>query len=188
MTDAHNAIAALDRSYDELAKMVADLSADQLTAPTTCPDWDVRGLLDHTLGGGLMYTLVNDGIDATEDAGDVAGDRPGGRRGAGGRGEPGLVAGQGALEGDRAYPWGTFPALVGLLINLGEVAVHAWDFGQATGQPAAIDPDAAQLVYDLYANIPMDDMRANGVYGPEIPVPASAPVADRLLGVLSRQP
>jgi uncharacterized protein (TIGR03086 family) len=94
----------------------------------------------------------------------------------------------GALEGDRAYPWGTFPAGAGLLINLGEVAVHTWDLARATGQPGEIDADVARLVYDFYRRVPMDDMRAAGVYGPEISVPESAPVQARLLGFLSRQP
>ncbi len=188
MTDNDNPIAALERSYDELAKAVANLSADQLSAPTNCPDWDVRGLLNHTLGGGLMYTLVNDGIVATEDAGDVAGSDPVGAVAQVAEANLASWRAEGALVGDRAYPWGTFPAPVGLLINLGEIAVHAWDLAQATGQHATIDPGAAQLVYDLYTNIPMDDMRANGVYGHEIPVDSSAPVADRLLCFLSRRP
>jgi uncharacterized protein (TIGR03086 family) len=181
-------IAALERSYDQLAKVVAGLAGDQLALPTCCPEWDVRGLLNHTLGGGLMYALVNDGVAATEDAGDLAGDDPVGAvtRTA----EVNLASWRaaGALDGERAYPWGTFPAAVGLLINLGEIAVHAWDLAQATGQRVTIDEDTAWLVYDLYVNVPMADLRANGVYGPAIPVPETAPVADRLLGFLSRQP
>src|SRR4029453_9234052 len=45
-------IDALERSFDQLAKVVANLSPDQLALPTSCPDWDVRALLNHTLGGG----------------------------------------------------------------------------------------------------------------------------------------
>jgi uncharacterized protein (TIGR03086 family) len=185
MTDP---IAALERSYDQLAKVVANLSPDQLTLPTGCPDWDVRGLLNHTLGGGLMYALVNDGQVAGEDQGDVAGHDPVGAVGRTADVNLASWRADGALDGDRTYPWGTFPAGVGLLVNLGEVAVHAWDLAEATGQRATIDEDTAWLVYDLYVNLPMDDLRAGGVYGPEIPVPATAPVAHRLLGLLSRQP
>lgn len=66
--------------------------------------------------------------------------------------------------------------------------MHTWDLAKATGQPAQIDPEVAQLIYDFYRAIPMDGMRAGGVYGPEISVPESAPVQDRLLGFLSRRP
>ena len=66
--------------------------------------------------------------------------------------------------------------------------MHAWDLAAATGQHATIDDDTAWLVYDFYAYVPMDELRAHGVYGPEVPVPETAPIADRLLGFLSRQP
>ena len=61
----------------------------------------------------------------------------------------------GALDGDRSYPWGTFPAGVGLLVNLGEVAVHAWDLAEATGQRATIDEDTARrlVVRGFFASI-----------------------------------
>ena len=69
-------VTALERSYEELAKITANLDAEQLELPTCCPDWDVRGVLNHILGGALMYTSVNAGQAAGEDAGDVAGDDP----------------------------------------------------------------------------------------------------------------
>ena len=70
----------------------------------------------------------------------------------------------------------------------GEVALHTWDAGEALGRPAQIDPGVAQLVYDFYRYIPMDQLRANGVYGPEVLVPASAPLPARLLALLGRRP
>jgi uncharacterized protein (TIGR03086 family) len=92
------------------------------------------------------------------------------------------------LDGDRAYFYGTFPARVGLLVNIGEVVVHSWDLARATGQHYDFDPDLALLVHGLYSAFPLDGMRSNGSLGPEIPVPADAPVADRLLGLLGRRP
>jgi uncharacterized protein (TIGR03086 family) len=92
----------------------------------------------------------------------------------------------GALAGMRVYPWGTFPAPVGLVINISEVAVHAWDVAVATDQVAALDVEAAQVVFDLYSQIPLDDMRAHGVFGAQVSVAPSAPVQERLLGLLGR--
>ena len=68
------------------------------------------------------------------------------------------------------------------------MAVHAWDIAKATGQAATIDDQVAQIVYDFYRQVPMDGLRAKGVYGPELPVPASASLQDQLLCFLSRQP
>ena len=187
MTDAIDPVTALERSYDELAKVVANLRPDQLALPTTCPDWDVRGVLNHILGGALMYIAANDGRLVAEDGGDVVG------------ADPGLATSEmaaanleswrrpGALEGERTYPFGTFPAVAGLVINVGEVALHAWDIAKATGQEARLDEGVAAVVLGLYRQVPMDDMRAHGVYGPEIPVPESASVQEQLLGFLSRE-
>src|SRR5690606_23931119 len=75
-TQGTRATTALERAYDDLASVVAALTTDQLTAPTNCPGWDVRALLDHTLGTAEMFTKVNAGELVGEDAGDVVGDDP----------------------------------------------------------------------------------------------------------------
>ena len=93
-----------------------------------------------------------------------------------------------ALEGERTFPFGTFPAPVALLINVGEVAVHAWDLARATDQPAAIDPEVATLVLEFYSAMPLDEFRAHGAFGPEVLVDEAAPVADRMLGLLGFRP
>jgi uncharacterized protein (TIGR03086 family) len=178
---------ALERSYEELAKVVADLAPDQLTLPTGCPDWDVRALLNHILGGAQMYVAANEGRLVAEDAGDLVGDDPGVAVAAAAAANLGSWRAPGALEGDRTYPFGTFPAGAGLVINVGEVALHAWDVARATGRPARLDEDVAVLVLDLYRQVPMDDLRAHGVYGPEIAVSDAASAQDRLLAFLSRE-
>ena len=92
------------------------------------------------------------------------------------------------LDGDRTYVYGAFPATVGVVINLGEVLVHNWDLATATGQPCALDPELSATVFGLYSAMPLEQLRADGVFGPEIPVPEDAPIADRLLGLLGRRP
>lgn len=92
------------------------------------------------------------------------------------------------LEGDRTYFYGTFPAGASAVINLGEVVVHTWDLAMALGRPAPKDPGLATLAYELYSYVPLDGMRAAGHLGPEVPVPADAPVEDRMLGLLGRRP
>jgi len=188
VTDPIDATTALEWSYDMLAKVVANLGPGQLSAPTSCPEWDVRGLLNHILGGAIMYTLVNAGHPAGEDAGDVIGDDPIQALAVTSAANLASWRQPGALKGDRAYPWGTFPAGAGLVINVGEVALHAWDLARATDQTADIDPGVAQVIYDFYRRIPMERMRASGVYGPETHVPETAPIQQRLLGFLGRLP
>ena len=43
-------LAAVETSYDRLGTLTSAISPGQLNAPTPLPGWDVRTLLDHTLG------------------------------------------------------------------------------------------------------------------------------------------
>jgi uncharacterized protein (TIGR03086 family) len=183
-------IDALELSWKQGAELVAALRPDELTLSTPCAGWDVRRLLNHTLGEVVMMTRVNGGQPGgTDDHGDLAGD--------------GLSLGtlwdelgrdnvaswrDGGLEGDRAYFYGTFPAGAAVVMNLAEVLVHSWDLAQATGRGYVVDPELAEMVYGFYRAVPLDDMRAKGVWGPEVTVPPDAPVAERLLALSGRRP
>jgi uncharacterized protein (TIGR03086 family) len=185
-----DAIDALELAWKQGAELIAGLGPEELTRPTPCSGWDVRRLLNHTLGEVVMMTDVNRGrAGGTDDHGDLVGD--------------GVSLGalwdetaranvdswrEAGVEGDRTYFYGTFPAGVAVVVNLGEVVVHSWDLAQATGRTFTIDPELAALVDGLWRAVPLDDKRAHGVLGPEVMVAADAPVADRMLGLLGRQP
>jgi hypothetical protein len=66
--------------------------------------------------------------------------------------------------------------------------VHNWDVAKATGQELVIDPGMGQMIYDWAVSIPLDDFRDHGDFGPEVAMPATAPIVDRLVGLLGRQP
>lgn len=182
-------IDALEMSWKHGASIIADLRPADFAAATPCAGWDVRALLNHLLGEAQMMTGVNDGLASSEDHDDIVGD-----------GSDVLAAWdsiaernvrswrRSGLEGDRAYFYGTFPATAGIVINLSEVLVHTWDLARATGQPFTMDADLAAPVYGLYSAVPLDGMRSNGVFGPEVEVQDGAPVTDRLLGLLGRLP
>jgi uncharacterized protein (TIGR03086 family) len=180
---------ALELSWKQGGEIVSALRRDDLPAPTPCGDWDLHRLLNHTLGEARMMTDVNRGQPSGNDHGDLVGDgdtlaltwHETARDNVASWRDSGL-------DGDRTYFYGTFPARASVLINLGEVLIHSWDLARATEQTYAIDPDLADLVYGLYTAFPLDGMRAAGQLGAEISVPADAPIADRLLGLLGRQP
>ncbi len=60
--------------------------------------------------------------------------------------------------------------------------------GSIVDQELVIDPAVGHMHYAWGRSIPLDDLRDHGAFGPEIPVPASAPIVDRLVGLLGRQP
>jgi uncharacterized protein (TIGR03086 family) len=181
-------ISALEQSYDQTAKLVARLTPAELDAPSPCAGWDVRATLNHLLGATWMFTLVNQGQAADEDAGDVIGDDASLAVTAAAKENLASWRQPGAFEGDRSYVFGTFPATGAAMLNLGEVVVHNWDVAKATGQELVIDPAVGKMIYDWGVSIPLDDFRDHGAFGPEVAVPASAPIVDRLVGLLGRQP
>jgi uncharacterized protein (TIGR03086 family) len=183
-----DAVDALERSHQHLLATVGNIPTEALSTASACEEWDLRSLLNHILGAGWMFTLANRGESVAEDGGDLVGGDHVAACAALAEANVASWRADGALEGERAFPFGTFPAPMALLINVGEVAVHAWDLANATGQDATIDPEVAGLLLDFYGSIPLDEFRAHGAFGPEVEIDPAAPPADRVLALLGFQP
>ncbi len=184
-----NPIDALERSWNDGAAIVSRVSAEDLTSPTRCDGWDVKQLLNHTLGECQMMTLVNQGEPAGNVRGDLVGDGVGLGETWARLGAENIASWRASgLDGKRSYFYGTFPAGASAVINLGEVLVHSWDLARGIDADFEVDPELASLVYGLYSAIPLDGMRAGGMLAAEVPVPTDAPVSERMLGLLGRQP
>jgi uncharacterized protein (TIGR03086 family) len=68
-----------------------------------------------------------------------------------------------------------------------DVFMHSWDLARASGQEVDLDVDfAAQLLAGMAQ---MEEvLRSSGQYGAPVPVAADAPVVDRLVGFIGRDP
>jgi uncharacterized protein (TIGR03086 family) len=78
---------------------------------------------------------------------------------------------------------------VDLAVSL-DLPQHGWDLAKATGQDTTIDPDEVGL---LWSSLSRDTkawgwQRDNGWYAAAVPVPEDAPLQDRVLGLLGRNP
>ncbi|MEO5662451.1 MAG: maleylpyruvate isomerase family mycothiol-dependent enzyme [Nocardioides sp.] len=68
-----------------------------------------------------------------------------------------------------------------------DVFMHSWDLARATGQAPGLDEDFAAAM--LEGMQPIEEMlRSSGQYGAAVPVAADAPVVDRLMGFVGRDP
>ena len=68
-----------------------------------------------------------------------------------------------------------------------DVFMHSWDLARASGQHVELDGGWAGTL--LEGMRPIEDvLRSSGQYGPAVPVPADAPVVDRLVGFIGRDP
>jgi uncharacterized protein (TIGR03086 family) len=179
---------ALEASYGQTAGLVAHFGEGDLAVPSPCSGWDVRALLNHLLGATWMFTLVNRGQAAGEDAGDVIGADPLLAVNTAAKENVASWSRPGGFEGERRYSFGTFPAQGAAMINLGEVVVHNWDLARSTGQELTIDSGLVAMVDGFCRLIPLNEFRAHGAFGPEVEATESASPTDRLMALLGRRP
>ena len=81
------------------------------------------------------------------------------------------------------------PAPLMSIVALDEVVVHGWDLAVATGQDYRPDDASVQTCFDFVgdrSDEPAD--AASGLFGPVVPLPDDAPLFDRLLGRVGRDP
>ncbi len=68
-----------------------------------------------------------------------------------------------------------------------DVLMHSWDLARATGQDDTLDPDRCVELLDGMRGIETL-LRESGQYGPAVPVADDAPVQDRLMAFIGRDP
>ena len=176
----------------EVARLVTEVRADQLTGPTPCAGTSVAALLDHLhgLSVGMRMAAEKTPSDAVPRA--SATDLPADWRERIPRELDALVGAwrePAAWEGTTRAGGAELPAAVMGVVALNEVLVHGWDLAVAIGQPYAVDEAAARrcLEHAVWFAAAVPEGR-DAIYGPVVPVPDDAPVLDRLLGLTGRDP
>lgn len=64
---------------------------------------------------------------------------------------------------------------------------HGWDVARAAGLEAVLDPDLAQRSFETITAM-RDGLAAMQLLGDPVPVADDAPIADRFLGLVGRNP
>ncbi|MFI2345630.1 TIGR03086 family metal-binding protein [Streptomyces sp. NPDC019443] len=181
----------LTECASEAARIARGVTADQLSAPTPCKEWDVRGLVSHLVlysSHGLEHRALRKQLPDELTSRDFTADAD--------------WAEQYAAQLDRALAAWSDPAVWEGEVDLGftsmpapeiaslitkELAVHGWDLARATGQQYGISDDAAALVLsvvDEHAEV----YRQYGGFTDPVPLPDSAPAFERALAGSGRDP
>ncbi|MGH2813433.1 MAG: TIGR03086 family metal-binding protein [Actinomycetota bacterium] len=182
--------AMYERALQATSKVVAGTRRKELENPTPCTAWTVRDLLNHLTNGCLAFAagasgekrpfdgedqITDDHVDAFEKASRAAVD---------------AFSAPAAMEKVFTMSWGDTPASVVLGLAIVDATVHGWDLAKATGQKMDIDDDIAESIHSMTTRM----MEPNGSYprgdsfaGP-VTVPEDAPIADRMVAYLGRQP
>ncbi|HSS09062.1 MAG TPA: TIGR03086 family metal-binding protein [Acidimicrobiales bacterium] len=181
----------LDEGFGWTAKRVAGVRAEHLESATPCAKWDLRHLVNHTLGSLSVLTEAVSGeasygrsiaesadLDRIGDDLTDAFDR---------------VAASamtrwrvpGALDGIYAIPLGPTPGQVVANINLLEVVVHGWDIARSTGETEEIPAELADPVLRFAQQLITNETRGDA-FAPSLA--AGATPSEQLVAFLGRQP
>lgn len=168
--------------------LVAGVTATEWTAPTPCPDWDVRELTNHVVGGLRLFAAQLNGTDAGgEHEDDWLGENPVAAYRDAADAVLDAWRAPGAMGRTLTISLGVVPAPLAAVIELTEVVVHGLDLSVATDRLELVDQAQAEWLHALMLGMGFDAFRLPGVFGPAVPVSATAPADLRLLGFLGRE-
>ncbi len=187
----------LGSAADRLSVLIAAVSDDDLGRPTPCRAYRVGDLLDHIAGLTIAFggaAIKAGGPAATMGpSGDAGNLLPDWRRTL-----PRRVkeladewANPEAWDGMTKVGGVDLPGGVAGTIAFGELSVHGWDLSRATKIAFEPDPVGMMALFQLVSQTfggPDQEAARGTAFGPAVPIPAEAPVFDRVLGLLGRDP
>src|SRR5215210_1290448 len=167
------------RRADAFEALVVARPPDRWTSSSPCAGWTASDVVRHAVDYSAQMLRERAGVHDAPAFGDFDGPAPafGAAR----------VAVEGVLEDPAAPPRAVTHVHWSLSFDLPQ---HRWDLAKATGQDATIDPAEIDVLWGALHGDPAnwDWQRANGWYGAPVPVSEDAPLQDRVLGLLGRDP
>lgn len=177
MSEALNEpVEVLSRALDQTVDVLSAISADQLSDPTPCGDWDVASLVAHVVAAPQNFvTMATGGKPDWSAKPPLPDDWTAEFRSAADElmrlwGEAGESASPQAVD------WQT-----------AEFAVHTWDLVRATGQTRDLDPEVAQRGFGFMSGALTSDNRGQA-FAPAVTLGEDAPIYDRLVAFAGRDP
>jgi uncharacterized protein (TIGR03086 family) len=173
------------RLTDAFAAKIAAVPDDKWDAPTPCPDWTARDLVQHVVDTqGMFLGFVGKEMG---DIPKVADDPAAAWDAARAKVQRELDDPKTAqTEFDGFLGRSTFESAVDKFLVVDQI-VHGWDLARAEGLDEKIAPTDIKHVRSA-AEVWGDAMRSPQAFGPEVDTPAGASEQDKLLAYLGRQP
>lgn len=173
---------------DAFEAKVAAVRSDQWENPSPCAKWTALEVVDHVID--MHGVMLGEAIARTDDP---LTDFREARR------QVEEALGSERARSVVATPGGqmTLEDHIDQVVS-DDLVLHGWDLARATGQDETIPAADVERLWATAQSVPADLMErfrmpdAFGpgieVYGAEIPVPEDAPLQDRLLGYVGRDP
>lgn len=169
------------RRADAFERLVVGTPTDRWASASPCAGWTASDIVAHIVDFSARVLFERAGIDSAPRFADFA--RP-----------------LDAFRGTRALVQRLLddPATASNVVSYlqwgisFELPQHGWDLAMATGQDSTIAPEDLELLWgsgnpEAHAKA-FDWQRARGWYGPPVAVSDDAPLQDRVLGLLGRDP
>lgn len=182
-------IALLAQAGERTTKVIEQVGPAQLHDPSPCTDWDVHGVINHLVGENLMFATLLAGKSLPDLSGgmpDFVGDDPAASYRTSLDTAIAAWREPGALDTMLDLPAGTMPSAFALGLHFMDTLVHGWDIAKGTGQDTSLDDGLATACLDIVHGF-LSQGRPP-VFGPEVPIDATASAGDRLVGLLGRTP
>ena len=174
------------------ASLVDNISVDQWSNSTPCPDWNVRALVNHIVGEQLWAEpmLTGKTIEEVGDQyeGDLLGDDPASIWREAAKASAAAFKAPGALDGTIHSSMGPSPAAQYASEMTGDLIAHRWDLGQGIGQEQHFtDAELEQLEAMSAGFAPIrEQLTAAGIFGPVLPTDDSASRQTKVLAAMGR--
>lgn len=163
-------------------RVVESVDSSRWGAPSPCPEWDARGVVEHVIGFHEMLLLKPLGVRADRPRED-----PVARWKATDAALTEALSSDGVLDSEVEGPMGTTTPRSLLPALTGDVLMHAWDLGRAVGLDVELDPELSAAALEM-GKKNADMLTSSGMFAAPVPVADDAPVQDRMLGQFGRDP
>ncbi|OMC43523.1 TIGR03086 family protein [Mycobacterium sp. IS-2888] len=177
-------LSAHQRAQDAFARVLANVSPDQLGAPTPCSEWTIGDLIEHVIGGNEHVGLwAQTPIEPPARPDDLVAAHRGSAAAA-----QAVFAGPDGMSMMFKLPFAEIPGQMFIGLRTSDVLTHAWDLATATGQSTDLDPELAGEQLAAVRAFVGPQFRGPGKpFAEEQPCPPERASADQLAAFLGRK-
>ncbi|MGV9347927.1 TIGR03086 family metal-binding protein [Streptomyces spiralis] len=181
------------RATEQAAAVVKTVRPEQLTAPTPCTEFDVRGLLSHIVGGTVRIAVVGEGGDGLSMSSFAEGVEDDDWAAAYDEARARVLkawASDERMSTPVRVPWGEMPGHAALSGYVMEIVTHTWDLSEALGHPLGLDPELAEFALATARRVLPDERPRGGEtpFGARHEAREGADVYEQLAAWLGRTP
>lgn len=190
LDDGVNGGAQLQVVVPALGAAVATVRPEHMERATPCASWSMRDLLNHIVGGALMFADAFGGAPVRDISGrlpDVVGDDPSTAFGEAAARFGAALEEPGAMERVLDLPFGAMTVGTFLRFVAFDLTIHAWDVAAVTGATVEI-PDELLGEIDAFSRLVLEaGPRSELLSGPSVAAPEGATALERLVAYSGRE-